>query len=285
MWAAPNIKAKMYGISILDFIEIIDNVYKYGTNTYTPEELFNSDIKFSRINAGFSGYIRKLINMKKIKEEFQPVSRYIRQLLLHETIKGPVIMCRPDIDFDNPYCYDIKSAYPYWAINLEFPYEFTKTKRIINKPHIIHYGRIVIKGLVPKKANYLPLFLKESGPNDDDVHVFRNNRRIKYAEIYTGYCFLEDTLPIIRNNYDYKSIEIDYNNLYACKTKKLPEETRNAFIELFNKKEKTGKDSDKLVLNRAAYGIFITHKINKNGVKEAADYEIPYQVGIYIVSH
>lgn len=285
MWVIPNQKIKRYGIRILNFIEIIDNEYKFGTRQYSKEEIFNTNIEFSKINSGFSGFIKKKIHMDKIKEEFHPITKTMRDIVVHKTIKGPVILSQPNIDFINPYCYDIKSAYPYWAINLEFPFEFIKTNEIRKMPHCIHFGRIIIKELRPKHSNYLPLFLKEEGQDSNDINVVKCNRRIMAAQQYCGYCFLEDTLPIIQNNYHYSSIKIDFDQLWMCPTKKLPQESIDAFIQLFEQKEKTKADNDKLILNRSSYGIFITHKTNANGVKDAADYEIPYQVGIYIVSH
>ena len=285
MWAVPNFKARLYGLRIFNFVEIIDVEYKYGSNDLTADEILNSTLEFSKINCGFNGYTKKQIHMDKIIEKFKPVSYEMRQLLVHSTIKGPIIMCRPSVDFIDPYCYDIKSAYPYWAINGKFPINFQKTHRFIKGNDIIYYGKITIKGLHAKHLSYLPLFLKEEGVGEEDINVRCSGKRIIWADQYTGYGFLYDLIPIITNNYNYDSLEIDTNQLWFCKMDYLPQESRDAFIELFNKKEKTGNRTDKLVLNRSSFGIFITHRTNKDGVKEAADYKVPYQVGIYIMSH
>lgn len=285
MWAVPNFKARLYGLRILNFVEIIDAEYKYGTNELTEEEILNSDIEFSRINCGFNGYTKKQIHMDKIVEKFKPINNSIRQLLVHKTIRGPIIMSRPNTDFIDPYCYDIKSAYPYWAINGKFPMDFTRTNKIIEDPDFIYFGRIVVKGLRAKNLSYLPLFMKEEGPDENDVDVRCSGKRIIWAQQYSGYGFLYDLIPLITNNYEYDELTIDRTHLWKCRMDYLPQESRDAFINLFNKKEKTGNKADKLVLNRSAFGIFITHKTNQDGVKDAADYKVPYQIGIYIMSH
>lgn len=274
---------KIFGIRLFNFIEIIDTKYKYGTDEYGAEDIFNSEIEFKTWNSGFNGYAKRKICMEEIQKEFAPVSKSLRAIMINKMVKGPIISCRPGKDFQNVWAYDIKSAYPYWIDKLEFPCKFLKSKEWTGGDHMIHFGRVVIKNLMAKNPNYLPLFLKQT-PDRDDYGVINVNRRVLAAEQYSGYVFMEDFKQIIQN-YNYSSIEIDWTQFWNCETKLLPEESRAAIKELFNRKEQTKKHADKLILNRSAYGLFITHKELSNGEKDAADYKVPYQVGAYIVSH
>lgn len=282
-YVAPRSK-KYYGFTIFDKkIKLVDMAYRYGSNELSLDEIFNSELVFLKANSGFSNNAKKKIHMELIKQEFPPISKSIRSLLINNTIKGPTIGCRPNIEFSYCSFWDIKSAYPYWITTAEFPYEFVKTSSFKNAPHLIHFGKITIKNFKAKHAHYLPLFLKGGGLEEDDINVLTCNRRILGGEQYSGYGFLELLIPVIKNNYDYESLTFDKEELWVCKTKKLPQESVNAVYGMFDKKEKTKKHSDKLILNRTSYGLFITHK-QIDGDKDAADYEVPYQVGIYIVA-
>lgn len=277
------VSSKVFGFRLFKFLEFIDTRYKYGTDEYSAEEIFNSVVEFSRYNSGFTGYAKKEIYMDLIKKEFKPMKKDLRQIMVNQSVKGPIIACRPLIEFINPFCYDLKSAYPYWIDCLEFPYEFNQSTTFVNTPHMIHFCRIIIKDLKVKKPYYAPLFLKQCGIEEDDIDVMCDGRRIMAAKQYSGYVFLEDFQQIIKN-YTYSSIEIDWTQFWNCPTKLLPKETRDKIRQLFDRKEETKAHSDKLILNRTSYGLFITHKGTKDG-KDAADYTVPYQVGIYIVSH
>lgn len=278
-------KNKYYGIRLFDSIELIDMSYKYGSNELSNNEIFNSELEFHNIRSGFNSCAKKQMRMDLIKKEFPPITKEFREKLINLTVKGPTIGCRPDIDFNCCSFWDIKSAYPYWILTLEFPYQFIKTTKLTKASHTIHFGKFTLKNFRAKHPYYLPLFLKGHGLDKNDKGVLTCNRRILGGEEYSGYGFLEDLIPIIKNNYDFEELKLDINELWMAKTKPLPEETKAAVIEMFNKKEQSHKHSDKLLLNRSAYGLFITHKTTKSGEKAAADYEVPYQVGTYIVSH
>ena len=259
--------------------------YRYGSNELDNNEIFNSELEFHNIRSGFNSCAKKQMRMDLIKKEFPPITKEFRGKLINSTVKGPTIGCRPTIEFTYCSFWDIKSAYPYWILTLEFPYQFIKTNKLTKTPHTIHYGKFVLKNFKAKHSYYLPLFLKGDGLEKDDKGVLTCNRRILGGEEYSGYGFLEDLIPIIKNNYDYEELKIDMNELWMAKTKPLPDETKAAVFKMFDKKEETHKHSDKLILNRSAYGLFVTHKRTVKGEKAAADYEVPYQVGVYIVSH
>lgn len=278
-------KHKYYGIRLFDSIELIDMIYKYGSNELSNKEIFESELEFHNIRSGFNSCAKKKMKMDLIKKEFPPITKEFRAKLIDLTVKGPTIGCRPNIEFTYCSFWDIKSAYPYWILTLEFPYQFIKTTKLTRALHTIHFGKFTLKNFKAKHSYYLPLFLKGGGLDKTDKGVLTCNRRILGGEEYSGYGFLEDLIPIIKNNYDFEELKLDTNELWVAKTKPMPEETKAAVIEMFNKKEASHKHSDKLILNRSAYGLFITHKITKNGERAAADYEVPYQVGTYIVSH
>lgn len=259
--------------------------YKYGSNELSNNEIFNSELEFHNICSGFTSCAKKKMRMDLIKKEFPPVTKEFRGKLIVSTVKGPTIGCRPNTEFTYCSFWDIKSAYPHWILTLEFPYQFVKTNKLTRAPHTIHYGKFILKNFKAKHSYYLPLFLKGGGLEENDKGILTCNRRILGGEEYSGYGFLEDIIPIIKNNYDYEELKIDMNELWMAKTKPLPDETKAAVIKMFDKKEETKKHSDKLILNRSAYGLFITHKKTVNGEKDAADREVPYQVGVYIVSH
>lgn len=285
-------KTRYYGLGLFHKnICLIDYAFKFGSDEVSIEEAFSSkyDSVWGKVNSSFTGLAKKKIHIDLVEEEFKPIFKDLRSILLHYSVKGPTIGCRPNHNYTNVSAWDVKSAYPYWVYTAEFPYTFMQVPdklkgRFMKKPHCGYFGRFTIKNFKPKDPHYLPLFLKHDGLDENDVDVLTCNRRIAAGVSYSGYGFLNLLLPIIKNNYTYESIEFDWDQMWIYETKQLPQETRDACLDLFDTKESTKLHSDKLILNRTSYGLFITHKTRKDGTKDAADYEVPYQVGIYIVA-
>ena len=120
-------KTRYYGLGLFHKnICLIDYAFKFGSDEVSVKEAFSSkyDSVWERVNSGFTGLAKKKIHIDLVEEEFKPIFKDLRSILLHYSVKGPTIGCRPNYNYTNVSAWDVKSAYPYWVYTAEFPYTF-----------------------------------------------------------------------------------------------------------------------------------------------------------------
>lgn len=276
-----KIGARVYGLNLFNVVSFKDMKYKYGSDRFTAAaavEIINKDNTNNK--SSFTSNLGRLIDIDSIRKKFQPISFALRDKMMNETPNGAIILANVGKEFTDVHCYDVCSAYLACLLEGRIPSQFIKVnKRNKNQEY---YGKVKYKNLKAKNPQMLVLYGTKRMEGKDIVKV---GSRILAAAEYSFYCFLNERW-IIDQYYTYDSCEIDCDNLYWIQFEKLPLSSIKAIKKLYDDKlaakGQVDYDGFKQIVNRI-YGFFTTKRINKEGKTVARDYQVPYQIGIWIV--
>lgn len=272
---------KVYGLNLFNIVSFKDMKYKFGSDKFSAAAAIEIICKDKTSNkSSFTSNLGRLIDIDSIRQKFQPIPLSLREKMMNETPNGAIILANVGKEFTNVHCYDVCSAYLACLLEGRIPSKFIKVdKRQKNQEY---YGRIKYKNLKAKNPQMLVLYGTKKMEGSNIVQV---GSRVLAAEEYSFYCFLNERW-IIDQYYTYDSCEIDYDNLYWIQFEKLPLSSIKAIKKLYDDKlaakGQLDYDGFKQIVNRI-YGFFTTKRINKEGKVVARDYQIPYQIGIWIV--
>ena len=303
-------KSVAFFISKIKFVQFLDTKYKVGSNDgdavsilstleeiknrYSNSEENKEKNRYKNWRIGFTSELRKTFKTESLKTFKNPDLNLMR-LLINETPTGSFIGTDYDNEYENLYLYDINSYYIWLLREAKFPKDLIKIcgkekfNKFIEREDIIFYCKITLKGLKAKNSKAYPLYVPQ--------HYEGNNVKIRGSRIISAdkvsfWCFYKEEKPLIELFYDCKEIEIDYNNFYVSFAEKLPEDFRlnldKAYEEKVKAKGTPTYDFHKVKLNRI-FGWFLTKRPYKGkkdiGLeKVCVDKEVPYQVGVYLLS-
>lgn len=217
------------------------------------------------------------------------------RLLINETSTGSFIGTDYDNEYESLYLYDINSYYIWLLREAKFPKDLIKMcgrdkfNKFIEREDIVFYCKITLKGLKAKNSKAYPLYVPQHYEGDN---VKIRGSRIISADKVSFWCFYKEEKPLIDLFYGCDEIEIDYKNFYVSFAEKLPEDFRlnldKAYEEKVKAKGTPTYDFHKVKLNRI-FGWFLTKRPYKGSKdigleKVAIDKEVPYQVGVYLLS-
>jgi hypothetical protein len=297
-------------ISKVKFVQFLDTKYKVGSNTgdaisilSTLEEIKNrySNSKedkdrnrYKNWRNGFTSELRKTFKTESLKTFISPNLDLIKKLI-NETPTGSFIGTDINKEYSNIYSYDINSYYIWLLREAKFPKDLIKTcgeknfDRFIDRKDIILYCKVTLKGLKAKNSKAYPLYVPRHYEGDN---VKIRGSRIISADKVSFWCFYKEEKPLIDLFYDCEEIEIDYKNFYVSLAEKLPEDFRinldKAYEEKVAAKGTPTYDFHKVKLNRI-FGWFLTKRPYKGSKdigldKVTIDKEVPYQVGVYLLT-
>ena len=276
-----EVGSRVYGLNLFNIVSFKDMKYKFGSDKFTAAaavEIINKDK--TRSKSSFTSNLGRLIDVDSIRKKFQPISLTLREKMMNETPNGAIILANVGKEFTDVHCYDVCSAYIACLLEGRILYKFTKVnKRAKNQEY---YGKITYKNLKAKNPQMLTLY---GTKKMEGINIVQVGNRILAAERYSFYCFLNERW-IIDQYYTYDSCNIDCDNLYWIQFEKLPLSSIKAIKKLYDDKlaakGQLDYDAFKQIVNRI-YGFFTTKRVNKEGKMVARDYQIPYQIGVWIV--
>lgn len=216
------------------------------------------------------------------------------RLLINETPTGSFIGTDYDNEYENLYLYDINSYYIWLLREAKFPKDLIKVKgldklkKLKGNPNVILYCKIKLYGLKAKNSKAYSLYVPQSYQGKN---IKLRGSRIISADEIEFWGFLKEEEPLINLYYDYEKIEIA-PEFYASQAEKLPndfiENLDKAYEEKVQAKGTPTYDFHKVKLNRI-FGWFLTKRPYKGkkdiGLeKVCVDKEVPYQVGVYLLS-
>ena len=270
---------KVIAVNILDWFTVRDMKYFHGTDKLSRAAALKT-IEINRPKrwaSSYTGQLGRALNIETIKKDFKKLPQSLLNKMLMETSQGAIIYSTTQ-EHHNVYCYDITSAYPTILLG-KVPKSFVRSSY---KPAQgkIHFGKITIKNFIAKNNRMIPLYRGKEIPKDCVVV----GKRIYAGLSYSYYGFIEHELRILKKYY--KSEAISITDTYECEMDYLPEEARTSIKTLYDNKlaAKGTEDYDgyKQMFNRI-FGYFIT-TVEKNGELKVRDNEVPYQIGLWIIS-
>lgn len=251
--------------------------YKIGADDFDIKDAYKiiKERKFKSWKQGFTSYLRSILKLDEGLLE-DVIGPYAPSLT-------PIIYTQVGKDFENVFCYDNVSAYPYW-LTQPLPHYVGQTtftgEEMLQREDKTYYGCVKFTHLVAKniKFEYYPLGISTDSKKQPRLYgenIYLRGTRIALAEEITLFGYLDEILEIVKRNYDFDSYEVAENILEF--DLKIDEGLRKTVLEFFNDKQEKkhneeNNDGEKITLNRL-YGFLITRGNNA-----------PAHYGQYIVS-
>lgn len=303
-------KSVAFFISKVKFVQFLDTKYKVGSNTGDPISILSAleDIKlkygeeedtreqnrYKNWRNGFTSELRKTFKTKSLSSFISPDLNLMKHLI-NETPTGSFIGTDIGKEYHNLYLYDINSYYIWLLREAKFPKDLIKVKglekfKTYNRDkNLILYCKLTLFGLKAKNSKCYPLYVPAQYEGEG---VELRGSRIISADKISFWCFLKEEQPLIQLYYDYEGIEIDTDYFYVAAAEQLPSDFREnldkAYMEKVKAKGTPTYNFHKTKLNRI-FGWFLTKRPYKGSKdigleKVTIDKEVPYQVGVYLLT-
>lgn len=251
--------------------------YKIGADDFDIKDAYKTikERNYKNWKQGFTSYLRSILKLDEGLVE-DVIGPYAPSLT-------PIIYTQVGKDFENVFCYDNVSAYPYW-LTQPLPHYVGHTtftgEEMLQRKDKTYYGCITFKDLRGKNyiTGHFPLGISTDSKKKPRLYgknIYLCGTRVVVAEEIMLFGYLDEILEIAKRNYTFESYEIAEDVIEF--DLKIDEGLRETVLEFFNRKQekkrkKENNKGEKITLNRL-YGFLITRGNNA-----------PAHYGQYIVS-
>ena len=236
-----------------------------------------------RCNCGFTSDVKKKMITPEMIKNFS-LDYDIQNYLAKTSNLGALMGCKSDREYKNVQSWDMASAYIYHFLTHKFPsnnFFFIKDYRSIDHKKYACYLKLRVNLTIKTEFARHSIFpMPKSATYSDKSIVSGNGKFLKAVDAIIDIWDID--LAYIRYFY---TGTIEFISGIAFELKDIPTSVHDYINGLYTtketkKSEKLDYSTEKLILNRATYGLFVTK--NANGMP--ADFKVPFQIGSYIVA-